>query len=189
MDIIGITLNHAVEELTKNGGKQIIENLLFHNLQLRLFMVHPHSEYLKQRAVEDNDDYIDLVNRQIETINGCVKFYHLLKKRYDAEKKAGRLDTRFTGTLQIKLLDFCPYISVFRINDDQIYWGLYTSGVTGLNMPLYQTTTKRDPSLYAQLHDHIHGLTDRDKKYPDLISMTNVGAPVLDMAVLKTVTP
>ncbi|MDR3576178.1 MAG: hypothetical protein P4L50_20105 [Anaerolineaceae bacterium] len=189
VDIIGVTLNHALEELTKDGGKQIIENLLFHNLQLRLFLVHPASAYLKQRAEEDNDNYEKLVQRQIASVKECEKFFQLLKKRYLIEKGKGRLDTRFTGSLHIKLLDFCPYISVFRINDDKIYWGLYTSGATGLNLPLFLTTTERDPDLYAQLHDHIHGLMEHDSKYPDLIYMTNLGEPVLVEKVLNTVMP
>ncbi len=186
VDIVGITLNHAVEELIKDEGKQIIENLLFHNLQLRLFMMHPCSPYLQQRIIEDNDNEIDFMNRQREAVKGCVRFYELLKKRYDAEKRKGKLDTRFVGSLQIKLLNFCPYMSIFRINDDRIYWGLYTSGATGLNLPLYLTTTERDPSLYAQLHDHIHGLMDRDTTYDDLVMMANVSAPKLDLAVLKS---
>lgn len=184
VDIVGITLNHAIEELVKNEGKQIIENLLFHNLQLRLFMVHPCSPYLHQRAIEDNDDYDALVNRQMAAIRGCVRFYELLKKRYDAEMSRGKLDTRFVGSLKIKLLNFCPYMSIFRINDDRIYWGLYTSGATGLNLPLYLTTTDRDPGLYAQLHDHIHGLMDRDTLYSDLVWMNGVSAPKLDLKVL-----
>jgi hypothetical protein len=186
VDIIGVTLNHAVGDLTKDGGKQIIENLLFHNLQLRLFLVHPGSAYLKQRAIEDKDDYEKLVKRQVDTLKECEKFYQLLHKRYEFAKKRGKLDTRFTGSLQIKLLDFCPYISIFRINDDKIYWGLYTSGATGLNLPLFLTTTERDPDLYAQLHDHIHGLMDRDTRYPDLMYMTNVGEPILDQKVYQS---
>ena len=177
VDIVGITLNHAIEDLTKGGGKQIIENLLFHNLQLRLFLVHPNAEYLKQRAIEDKDKHEKLVHRQQEAIKECEVFYKHLLKRYEEEKSKGRLDTRFTGMLQIKLLDFCPYMSIFRINDDRIYWGLYTSGETGLNMPLYLTTSERDPNLYAQLHNHIHGLMDLDTKYPDLVHMTNMDPP------------
>lgn len=186
VDIIGITLNHAVGELIRDEGKEIIENLLFHNLQLRLFMMHPCSPYLQQRIIEDNDKEVDFMIRQREAILGCVRFYELLKKRYDLEQRKRKLDTRFVGSLQIKLLNFCPYISIFRINDDRIYWGLYTSGATGLNLPLYLTTTERDPGLYAQLHDHIHGLMDRDKTYDDLVTMANLSAPKLDLAVLKT---
>lgn len=187
VDILGVTLNHALEEIVKDRKQTIIKNLLFHNLQLRLFLVHPNSSYLSQRAVEDNEDISLLVARQKATVAKCAEFYKLLRKRYDIEKRNGTLDTRLTGTLQIKLLDFCPYISIYRINEDRIYWGLYTSGTTGVNLPLFLTTPERDPELYAHLHDHIHGLMRRDQSYPDLVRMPSMGEPVLNEELFRSI--
>jgi hypothetical protein len=178
VDVIGVTLNYVIDELQKSYGEKVISNLLNNNLQLRLFMVHPDSQFLKQRALEDCDSYERLRDRQVEAVEKCVKFFHKLNARYDVKK----VDTRFKGTLQIKLLDFCPYITIYRINDDRIYWGLYSSGTTGMNLPLFLTTPDRDPDLYGHLHDHIHGLIEHDTKYPDLVTMTKVGLPELNQA-------
>ena len=180
VDIIGVSLIHALEEFNNDPRQKIINRLLKHNLQLRLFMVHPDSEYLYQRAREDKVGMGELVKSQKRSVELCVKFFEQLSDAYNLASNAGTLDTHMTGSLQIKLLDFCPYLSIYRIDETDIYWGLYTSDKSGVNLPLFKTCANHDPSLYKQLHQHIHGLMERDVKYPDLVSMTEMGRPILN---------
>jgi len=187
VDIIGISLNHVFEELVNDPGQKMIDRLLRHNLQMRLFFIHPDSKYLEQRAREDNWGHADLVERQKRAVKLCGVFYEQLRAAYDAAKEAGVLNTHQTGSLQIKLLDFCPYITIYRVGEEEIYWGLYTSQSTGLNLPLNRTTNMQDPALYKHLHQHIHGLIDRDMKYPDLVSMPEMGEPELNSDLLESI--
>jgi hypothetical protein len=179
VDLIGVSLNHVFKELINDPRQGIIDRLLSHNLQLRLFILHPDSIYLEQRAREDKLDIAKLVERQRQAVRLCVDFYEQLRARYDSAKDLGILDTHMTGSLQIKLLDFCPYITIYRVDDD-IFWGLYTSHTTGVDLPLFKTSMNHDPGLYKHLHEHIHGLMDRDLKYPDLVSMPEMGEPCLN---------
>lgn len=180
VDIIGVSLIHALEEFNNDPRQKIINRLLKHNLQLRLFMVHPASEYLHQRAREDKVGIGELIKSQKRSVELCVKFFEQLSDAYNSAIKAGTLDTHMTGSLQIKLLDFCPYMSIYRINEADIYWGLYTSDKSGVNLPLFRTCATQDPGLYKQLHQHIHGLMERDVKFPDLVSMSEMGRPILN---------
>lgn len=184
VDIIGISLNHVFEELVNDPAQRIIDRLLRHNLQLRLFFMHPDATFLIQRAREDNWDHKDIIERQKRAVKLCQVFYEQLRAAYDAALNARVLNTHQTGSLQIKLLDFCPYITIYRIGEEEIYWGLYTSSATGVNLPLYRTSNIHDPSLYKNLHQHIHGLIDRDLKYPDLVSMPEMGAPEINTELL-----
>lgn len=185
VDLIGVSLTHALREFTREPGeKRIIERLLNHNLQLRLFMVHPHSKYLEQRAIEDDVDLAELIERQKAAVKLCVDFYEHLNNAYDSALQNNALDIHMTGRLQIKLLDFCPYLTIYRLNEEDIYWGLYTSDKVGVNLPLFKTSTSHDAALYRHLYQHIHGLMERDKKYPDLVSMPDMGKPILSKKVL-----
>ena len=85
-----------------------------------------------------------------------------------------------TGSLRIKLMDFCPYQTIYRIDDEDIYWGLYTSATSGVDLPMFKTSIGQDPILYKHLHQHIHGLLERDSKYPDLVNMPEMNEPALN---------
>jgi hypothetical protein len=185
VDLIGISLTHILREFTSDPGqKKIIDRLLNNNLQLRLFMVHPHSKYLEQRALEDDIEIAKLIEKQKTAVKLCVDFYEKLNAAYDAAANNNQLDIHMTGHLQIKLMDFCPYVTIYRLNEEDIYWGLYTSDKAGVNLPLFKTSSSQDAVLYRHLYQHIHGVMERDKKYPDLVCMPDLGKPVLNKKVL-----
>ena len=186
VDIVGVSLTHVLEEFKEDPDK-IISRLLRNNLQLRLFFVHPNSKYLEQRAQEDKWDITDLMKRQKYAVGLSVEFYNELRRAYDKAVSEKTLNTHKTGSLQIKLLDFCPYITVYRIGEEEIYWGLYTSHTSGTNLPLFKTALAQDPMLYRHLHQHIHGLMERDLKYPDLVSMSEMGEPILNNDLVKKI--
>jgi hypothetical protein len=182
VDIIGVSLNHFLHELTNDSRQGIITRLLKHNLQLRLFLVHPVSKYLEQRAFEDNEDISKMIERQKEAVKLCVQFYGQLLDSYNVLDKSGKLDRHLTGYLQIILLNCCPYLTICRIDED-IYWGLYTSKQSGVNLPLFKTSMKLDPTFYNDLHQHIHGFMGHEDKYPKLVNMPEIGKPTLDKKV------
>lgn len=184
VDIIGVSLTHLFEELLNDPGQNIIHRLLYDNLQLRIFFSHPESMFLIQRANEDRMSLAELKKRQKHIIELVVLFYKQLRAAYDAAKQGGTLDTHKTGSLQIKLLDYCPYITLYRLGEEEIYWGLYLSHTQGVNLPLFRTMNAVDPTLYRHLHQHIHGLMDRDTKYPDLVSMPELGKPELNFEMV-----
>ena len=185
VDIIGVSLNHFLNEIG-DDPHAIINRLLKHNLQLRIFIVSPLSKYLEQRAFEDNEDITKMVKRQKDAVTQCIKFYDELLKSYNELEKAKKLDLHVTGNLQIILLDCCPYLTVYRI-DENIYWGLYTSNRSGVNLPLFKTSLKSDPVLYDELHQHIHGFMGHDDKYPRLVTMPEMGKPTLDKKVASNI--
>lgn len=187
MDVIGVSLTYILEELINDPGQRIIDRLLKDNLQMRLFFVHPASSYLEQRAREDKMAYSELVKRQKHAVELSKLFYEQLRTAYDTADKAGTLNTHKTGNLQIKLLDFCPYMTIYRLGEEEIYWGLYTSSTSGVNLPLFRTTLKNDPSLHKQLHQHIHGLLERDVKYPSLVNMSEMLKPELNIELVKEI--
>ena len=187
VDIVGISLTHALEEIVDDPSQKIIDRLLKHNLQMRLFFVHPESPYLHQRAAEDKRGLTELINRQKRVVQLSLSFYNQLSSAYELAKNAGTLNTHATGSLQIKLLEFCPYVSMFRLGEDDIYWGLYTSGTQGVNLPLFKTNSTTDPSLYKHLHQHIHSLLERDVKYPSLVSMSQMGKPSVNQEVINSI--
>jgi len=187
VDIIGVSLTHILEEIVDDPSQKIIDRLLKHNLQMRLFFVHPNSPYLNQRAIEDKRGHAELINRQKRAVQLSLSFYAQLNTAYDLAKKAGSLNTHATGSLQIKLLEFCPYISIYRLGEDDIYWGLYTSSTPGINLPLFKTNSSVDPSLHKHLHQHIHGLLERDVKYPSLVNMLEMGKPTINQNLIDSI--
>jgi hypothetical protein len=184
VDLIGVSLNHFLKELVNDSRQTIITRLLKHNLQLRIFFVHPASKYLEQRAFEDNQDLCKLVERQKEAVELCVEFHKQLQEAYESLSKAGKLDSHLTGSLQVILLDCCPYITIYRV-DEEIFWGLYTSGTSGVNLPLFKTSMNSDPTFYNHLHEHIHAFLGHEDRFPKLVNMPELGKPTLAKKLAK----
>ncbi len=184
VDLVAVSLNHFTKELVTDRSRTMITRLLKHNLQLRIFLVHPASKYLQQRAFEDHLELKRLVEDQQEIIRRCAEFCGQLEAEYEALCKAGTIDEHLVGSLQIYLLDCCPYLTIYRV-DDAIFWGLYTANTNGVNMPLFKTSMKDDPLLYNQLREHIHAFMGHEDRYPMLVHMPEMKKPVLNKKVLQ----
>jgi hypothetical protein len=187
VDIIGVNLNYFLEELVNDKNQQLITRLLYNKLQLRILLMHPDSPFLAERALEDGVPHAKLIKLQKQAVTLCSKFHEQLRTQYDSATKAPNFDFHNTGHLQIRLISFCPHLTIYRVNDNVIYWGLYTSNKPGTQLPLFMTSQDRDWQLYKHLHEHIHGLLERDRAYPDLVSMPKMGEPTINEDLVKSI--
>ncbi len=126
--------------------------------------MHPKAAFLHQRSAEDGDhDLALLLARQTDSIKHCIRMYKVLENQLKEERKH---NPQFEplGTLVVKLIEACPYISYERYDKD-IYWGLYTSDLPGNASPIFLTTSK-DEDMYEKLKAHF--LTLLQNGYEDL---------------------
>lgn len=153
IDMIGITLTDFLAEVAKERGQDLVQNILTSSeSRVRIMFMHPKSQFLHQRSYEDGDHTLNtLLERQTNSLKYCVQLYAQLMQQLEKEK---RRDPNFEprGSLTIKLLEACPYISYERYDKD-IYWGLYTSDTPGNSCPVFLTTSK-DEDLYEKLKAH-----------------------------------
>ena len=156
VDIVGINLNNCLKEIVDDPRQRMIKHIFSGKAErLRLLLVNPNAPFIKQRALEDNMSEVELKRRQQDSIKICISFYKKLReKRQDAIKK-----DEFNGTsyVEIRLIDFCPHITIERI-DDESYWGLYTSDTIGINSPMFKACKNENDALFEQLKKHFIGL-------------------------------
>ena len=157
VDICAISLTGCLNDITRDRNNSLLHDILFkHEMRVRLMFVHPCSPYLQQRAIEEHSDYNLLQIRQRENVRKCIIFYKYLKEKYDEAVSNHRLVNPL-GTLEIKLMNVCPYLTIERYDYD-IYWGLYQIDKVGEKSPQFLVTIKSDYKLYEQIREHFNGL-------------------------------
>jgi len=161
VDILGVSLADVLKEFTRDSKREMVDCVLKQSTRLRLLLVHPDSKFLVQRASEDHITWEELHERQLKSVEMIVKFYKILLDEYQREERAGSLRTRNVGSVEIDLIDVCPYISLFR-TDNEIYWGLYTSHKTGEETPLFFSKKMDKEGMFENLKDHFYGLLPKD---------------------------
>ena len=170
VDMLGITLTDFLSEITKESNHDLLRNILNNSeSRVRVLFLHPKSPFLRQRSFEDDDHTVKtLLARQTESLKFCVQLFALLKAQLKKEKKRNpHFEPR--GSLIIKLIEACPYISYERYDKD-IYWGLYTSDSPGNACPTFLTTSK-DEDLYEKLKAHFLALLENG--YEDVTQPNN----------------
>lgn len=161
IEAAGVSLSGFLHELSNNT--KIAERVLFSNTRLRLIFVNPLSPYLAQRAIEDNMGHgaeALLRRKQRQSVECCIQFYKCLEGRYQSALKENP-QTRPLGVVQVKMTDFCPYITIERYDND-IYWGLYTTDTAGEFAPMFLTNRDENYLLYDKLKNHFVGLLNKD---------------------------
>jgi len=157
VDMLGITLTDFLAEVTKDRNHELLHNILNNTeSRVRIMFMHPNASYLHQRSFEDDDHTLTtILSRQAESLKYCVQLYSSLENQLKEERKRNpQFEPR--GSLIIKLIEACPYISYERYDKD-IYWGLYTSDSPGNACPVFLTTSK-DDDLYEKLKAHFLAL-------------------------------
>ncbi len=154
VDIVGISLHNCLYEIANDPKERIIERITSGNMErLRLLFAHPDASFLIQRALEDGRPEDALRDRQKQCIELCVEIYRKIKKY--------RKEHINMSTLEIRLIDFCPHLTIERF-DNTTYWGLYTSDTVGLNSPLFKVTKENNDELFENFKNHFSAL--REKK-------------------------
>ena len=153
IDMLGISLTDFLAEVAKDRHHELLCNVLNNpESRVRVMFIHPKSPFLHQRSFEDgNHTLTTLLDRQTDSIKYCVRIYRVLENQLKEERKRNpQFDPR--GSLVIKLIEACPYISYERYDKD-IYWGLYTSDSPGNACPIFRTTSK-DDDMFEKLKAH-----------------------------------
>jgi hypothetical protein len=156
IDIIGMALSGALDELATDESHRMLRRILFDNAQVRLMFLAPTSEYAKQRAIEDGDSVEQLRLRLRGAVQRSVDVYVRLKKLFDNEGLKDKTRMASTGSFEIKMTDFCPHFTIFR-TDNSILWGIYTASSMGLYSSVLQVNTSHD-ALFRQLQDHFNSV-------------------------------
>jgi hypothetical protein len=165
VDMLGISLTDFLAEVVKDRTHDLLHNVLNNTeSRVRIMFMHPNAPFLRQRSFEDDDHTLaTLLDRQTESLKYCIQLYALLENKLKEEKKRSpQFEPR--GSLIIKLIEACPYISYERY-DKEIYWGLYSSDSPGNACPIFLTTSK-DEDMYEKLKAHF--LTLLQKGYEDV---------------------
>ena len=161
VEILGISLTECLCEINNDPKHEVVKHILtIPETRIRMMFIHPKARFLKQRYLEDNFPRLDdLLERQRQSMEACVELYHILCQFYKHEKD---LDRNFEpkGSLAIKLIEACPYVSMERY-DDQVYWGIYTSDTPGKKAPIFLTRQDDDPKLFDKFKKHFNALFDR----------------------------
>lgn len=184
VDILAVGLQSCLREILDHP--EMLERVFRHQVRLRLIFCHPQSDYLIQRAKEDNVSLEDLKNNVSTTVELAVRFYVQIISYYTRNREG--INHHAMGNVRINLINnMCPYITIDR-SDNEILWGLYSSETTGVQSPLFRTTAKQDGVLFNQLKQHFSSLlaldagTDEAGKTYSSVWLVNMamGAPTLN---------
>jgi len=187
VDVVGISLRECMKDIVDDTGQKMINRILNHHSRFRLLLVHPDAAYINQRAFEDKISVESLRDRQRRSIELGILFYKRLKHQYEENSRKGTLHTKLVGDFEIKLIDRCPYFSIFRV-DKKIYWGLYASDTTGTNSPLFLTEQDKNPALFEHFKQHFYALYEKDLNGQDnFLLRMDVDSPYLNLELAESV--
>lgn len=161
VDILGVSIAAVLREISEDPQNEMVDRILRHSTRLRLICVHPESPFLVQRASEDHVSWEDLHNRQIQSAENIVRFFKRMRLAYQRESEAGTLRHSNVGSVEVRLINNCPYLSMYRV-DDTIYWGLYTTSKSGHESPLFMSKKLDKDGMYELLKDHIYALLSNE---------------------------
>jgi hypothetical protein len=162
VDILGVSIADVLKEFTQGSRHEMIGRILRHSTRLRLLLVHPDANFLIQRAREDHVSWDELHTRQLKSVEMIVAFYKLLLEAYQRDSHSDSLSTGNVGSVEIRLINACPYMSIYRV-DNTIYWGLYTTYKTGEDSPLFFSKKLDKEGMFEILKDHVYGLLPKEE--------------------------
>lgn len=162
IDIVSMALSSALDEIATDPNCALLKRILYDNAQVRLMFVTPTSPCVLQRAAEDGDSVAGLQAKLKDAVRRVVQIYELLKRLFDEEKQRGNIRPDRMGSLEIRVLDFCPHFTIYR-TDNSVLWGIYTATNLGLYSAVLQVK-KSHEDLFQQMIQHFDSLW----KFPSL---------------------
>lgn len=185
IDMLGVSLYNFLGEIVRDSEQKMMKRLVDEDVRLRILFVNPMSDYLKQRSIEDDSkQLVALINRQQESIKNCLRFYKQLSTYYQVLDKTPDIPR---GRVQIKLTDYCPYVSIERYDFD-IFWSFYSSDTDGVHNPQFLATFEENYHVFDKLKKHFSQLMN--ERYYDesqnlfLVTM-GVGGPCLNRTLAE----
>ena len=158
LDVVSIALVNLLIEFSSESDTRLINRILFGKANVRLMFLSPTSSFIQQRAIEDGLSESELKEIIKNSIINCIKIFAQLKKFHGIASSKGTLRPENSGNFEIKLIDMCPYFTIFRA-DDEIYVGIYTSALKGPDSSVLRVG-KKQYSLYDQFRKHFDKLWD-----------------------------
>lgn len=185
IDMLGVSLYNFFNEIVHDSNQQMMKRLVDENVRLRVVFVNPKANYLIQRSIEDDSKHLGaLLNRQNASIKNCLRFYNQLDAYYQIHKESKE---RPRGRIQIKLTNFCPYVSIERYDFD-IYWSFYTSDTDGVHNPTFLATFEENYRVYDKLKKHFMQLMNarfHDEAQNLFLVTMGVGGPWLNRSLAE----
>jgi hypothetical protein len=149
-DVVSVGLTGALRNYY--DSPRLLKKVLLYGTRVRLMFVNPLAPFVKQRAKEDGQSEPQLQKQLKESVALSRKIFD---KLYEARKKYKNLPHERTGGFEIRVIDVCPYFTIFRA-DDKLLWGIYTCHQRGNFSALLRV--KLNGGLGEQLRDHVDKL-------------------------------
>ena len=188
VDLLGVALGAVLEETACDVENKLLIRVLRNGVRFRAIFIDPEAPIVKQRWEEDKHSSIgSLIDMIKQSVRNSIEIYKKMCEVYlDCVKK--RIDLRnVSNELIIKLTDSCPYLTIYRVDDDY-RWGLYLSSAQGSESPLFLTRRgvgRKQTDLADMLNDHFKNLLVKPLVgHPGpgkLVSYTPGGIPNLDV--------
>lgn len=188
VDILGMALSGALIEMANDEDHRMLRRVLFDGVQVRMIFITPTSEYVKQRAVEDGDSLAQLQGLLRNSVLHTREVYERFARLYEQEEKAGQINPTSIGSLEIRVIDFCPHFTIYR-TDDSILWGIYTATTRGLYSSVLEVQKSHD-SLFRQIVGHFDSLwkiggLDRSPDKTFLLKCDSYMPPILNERLVE----
>lgn len=158
-DVLSIAVAIGLKDIAKDDA--MIDKILRERLKVRLLFLNPMSDFVKQRAAEDQVAVTNVYDELAESIRLAVEIGEKIKARHAELKKNKLLNESGEGSFEVRLYDGSPYLTIFRA-DDEIVWGLYTAEKRGINSPAFKSI-KGGSTLSNQLEGHFNIVWERSR--------------------------
>ncbi len=159
VDILSVALGGVLEELATDSRERMLKRTLFDGARVRLILLSPMADYVKQRAAEDAVSAAEVQAALKQSVAHCAAIYDRLGKLFRDADRNRSFEREKMGAIEIRLTDLCPHFTTYR-TDGEIIWGLYTSAQRGTFSPALRVT-RQQSYLYEQLQNHFDRLWDK----------------------------
>lgn len=173
-DLLSIAVAGALKDIAHDD--RFIDRILRDRLKVRLLFLNPTSDFVRQRATEDQLTPAEVYRELGDSVALAVEIGEKLRARHAELKRNRLLNESDEGSFEVRLYDGCPYMTLFRA-DDELTWGLYTAEKRGVNSPAFRSV--RGGSVLAwQLEGHFNVIWERSKS-TSLVRYLEQNAPVV----------
>lgn len=173
-DLLSIAVAGALKDIAHDD--RFIDRILRDRLKVRLLFLNPTSDFVRQRATEDQLTPAEVYRELGDSVALAVGIGEKLRARHAELKRNRLLNESDEGSFEVRLYDGCPYMTLFRA-DDELIWGLYTAEKRGVNSPAFRSV-RGGSVLAGQLEGHFNVIWERSKS-TSLVRYLEQNAPVV----------